>query len=96
MDYLREKSHGKNIRPVRENVLMFHEIVLNSVEHSGRLNEIGSVIRFNLQSGRPFRDAGLGLRMFLRGKLRLLHFRIGNIRQVRRIFECFRTGGKIS
>lgn len=96
MDYLREKSHGKNIRPVRENVLMFHEIVLKSVEHSGRLNEIGSVMRFNLQSGRPFRDAGMGLRMFLRGKIRLLHFRIGNIRQVRRIFESCRTGGKIS
>lgn len=96
IDYLREKSHRKNIKPKRDKVLLFHEIVLDSVNHSGRLHELGSVIKFNVGTGMLFKDTMLGMKMFQKGKLSLLHFKIRDVKQVRRIFEYFRTGGTVS
>jgi len=96
MDYLREKHHVKNMKPTRENVLLFHKIVLDSVNHSGRLNELGSVMKFNMGSGMLTKDMGLGITMFLRGKLSplsLLHFKIKGVEQVRLFFKHFNAGG---
>lgn len=96
MDYLREKGNKNNIKPTRENVLLFHEIVLNSINNSGRLNELGSVIKFNMNSGMLFKDMGLGIKMFLKGKLSpldLIHFKIKEISQVRGFFQYFKERG---
>ncbi len=94
MDYLREKSHKKNIKPSRENVMLFHEIVLRSVQHSGRLHELGSVMQFNIKSGMLFKDTELGIKMFFKGKLSLFHFKIKGVKQVRRLFKYFYAGGE--
>ncbi len=97
MDYLREKGHKNNIKPTRENVLLFHEIVLNSVNNSGRLNELASVMKFNMNSGMLFKDMRLGINMFLKGKLSpldLIHFKIKGISQVRAFFKHFKEGGE--
>lgn len=97
MDYLREKNYRRKIKPTRENVMLFHNLVLDSVRHSGRMHEIGSVMKFNMGSGMLFKDTELGIKMFLKGQLTplsLLHFKIKNVKQIRRIFNFFNAGGE--
>lgn len=94
MDYLREKSYNRNIKPTRENVLLFHELVLQSVRHSGRLHELISVVGYNLKSRDFFKDTELGIRMFLKGKLSFLHFKIRGFKTIRGFFDKLHGGVK--
>ena len=94
MDYLREKSYKSGIKPTRENVLLFHELVLWSVKHSGRLHELISVVGYNLKSKDFFKDTELGIRMFLKGKLTFLHFKIRGFKKIRGFFNKLHGGVK--
>lgn len=94
MDYLREKSYNRNIAPTRENVLLFHELVLWSVKHSGRLHELISVVGYNLKSKDFFKDTELGIRMFFKGKLSFLHFKIRDFKKIRGFFDKLHGGVK--
>lgn len=96
LDYLREKAHRKGVAASRPNVKLFYEIMLSSVRRTGRVSEFPLVLKYNLKSGHLMRDAGLGLKMFLKGKLHLWSSGVRGRREVRRLFDknCLKGGVK--
>ncbi|MCL6449068.1 MAG: 4Fe-4S dicluster domain-containing protein [Armatimonadetes bacterium] len=68
-------------------VALFNESFLASVKRLGRLYEFGAMLLYNLKSGRLFQNADVGLKMFLRGKLKLGTTRVKKIAEMRNIFK---------
>ncbi|MDF1552712.1 MAG: heterodisulfide reductase-related iron-sulfur binding cluster [Deferrisomatales bacterium] len=50
----------------------FFKTFLRNAQLFGRVYEAGMMGELNLREGKPFRDLGMGLRMFKKGKIRLL------------------------
>jgi heterodisulfide reductase subunit C len=53
----------------------------------GRINEPTMMVQYKLKSGDLFSDMGMGISMFLKGKLALVSPKTKNIESVRKIFE---------
>ena len=73
MDYLREKSlteHKSN--PKAKKIIAFHKSFLSSINHTGRLYEIGLLVDYKLRTGRLMQDIVLAPKMLKRGKLNIL------------------------
>ncbi|MCX7636097.1 MAG: 4Fe-4S dicluster domain-containing protein [Syntrophales bacterium] len=87
MDALREMAIREGV-PVREkNVMAFHEAFLNSIRSRGRINEPFMMVDYKLKSGDLFSDMGLGINMFMKGKLSLVSPKTRDLGAVKRIFE---------
>ncbi len=71
MDVLREMNLKEGIKPAISDVVLFDELVAKSIEKYGRIYELGTMLKFNLHSGRPFKDAGMGTKMFIKGKFKI-------------------------
>ncbi len=69
LDYLREKALKRGVRATRPDVHLFMELMLEEVRDKGRVSEVPLMIRFKKKTGQYLKDAGLGFRMFLKGKL---------------------------
>jgi len=69
LDYLREKAVTRGVKASRPDVHLFMELMLEEVRDKGRVSEVPLMIRFKKKTGQYLKDAGLGLRMFLKGKL---------------------------
>ena len=96
MDTLRQIALSENIQVPQKNVPIFHSAFLSSMKRHGRVHELGMTITYVLKSeglGGLMKQAGMGLTMFKKGKLKLLpsHFRANSY--VRNIFK--RAEGKI-
>jgi heterodisulfide reductase subunit C len=86
LDYLREKARRKGITVTRPNVLLFQELMLESIRKRGKVAEFPLMLKFNFKSGQYLKDAGLGMKMFAKGKLSLLSPGVQNKEDVRRLF----------
>jgi len=86
LDYLREKARRKGITVTRPNVLLFQELMLDSIRKRGKVAEFPLMLKFNFKSGQYLKDAGLGMKMFAKGKLSLLSPGVQNKEDVRRLF----------
>lgn len=97
MDALRIIARREGYLPAERSVASFHDIFLGSVEANGRLHEVGLIVRHKLATGNLWQDVDSGLKMFARGKLRLLPHRLRDSAAVRRMFARAReiegTGG---
>lgn len=69
LDYLREKAVTKGVKATRPDVHLFMELMLEEARDKGRVSEVPLMIRFKKKTGQYLKDAGLGFRMFLKGKL---------------------------
>ena len=69
LDYLREKAVKRDVRATRPNAKLFMELMLKEVRDKGRISEVPLMIRFKKKTGQYLKDAGLGFRMLLKGKL---------------------------
>jgi heterodisulfide reductase subunit C2 len=87
MDVLRELARRKGVAPAEPRVAAFHQAFLASVRHWGRAYEIGMIGSYKLHSGDLTGDLALGLRMFAKGKLRLLPQPIKERQEVAEIFS---------
>lgn len=92
MDYLREKAYYKGVPATREEVKLFHELMLKSISKTGRVAEAPLAIAFNLKTKQYFKDADLGCRMFFKGKLNPLAPRVKNMAKIHQIFSNRSTG----
>jgi hypothetical protein len=84
---LRETAIETNVDIKEKNILKFHEAFLNSIKVGGRINEPMMIANYKLKSGDYFSDMGMGLSMFMKGKLSLFSPRTKDIKSVRKIFE---------
>jgi len=86
MDYVREKAYHQGGKARRPNVLLFHELMLDSIKKTGKVAETPLLIKYNLNTKQYLKDADLGRRMFFKGKLNPFSPRVKDIYQVRRLF----------
>lgn len=97
MDVLRQMQRESGEKPYEPRVPIFHTVFLDAIKRSGRIHEMSMLRSYLLKSG----DAGeklrtgewkndvkLGLKMFLRGKLKVLPARSEGVKEVRKIFEA--------
>lgn len=64
-----EMAESEGVRPVEPDIHRFEELFLESVEAVGRVQELKTVMAFNMRSLNPFKDAGIGARMMLKGAI---------------------------
>jgi len=90
MDTLKHMSLLEGIKPVRKDVPIFHTAFLSSIKRYGRMNEFEMVADYTIRSEGPMgllRQAGTGLKMFIKGKLKLLPPSLLANKRVSRIFR---------
>lgn len=87
MDYLREKAYKRQITPTRPEVALFHELMLDSVQKTGRVAETKLILKFNYKSRQYMKDSELGPRMFFKGKLNPFASGVKQVKDVQRIFK---------
>ncbi len=98
MEALRSLARREGVRSPARDILRFHRLFLAIVGRFGRLHELSLVMGYKVFTGRLFQDLGLGLQMFLRGKLSPVPERPGGARQLARIVSWWaereRKGGR--
>jgi heterodisulfide reductase subunit C2 len=94
LDHLREKARRRGIPARRPAVCLFYELMLEQIRKSGRISEVGLMLRFTAATGRYGKDAGLGIRMLLKGKLNPIAPAFKNVKAVRRIYDNTSDGTK--
>ncbi len=96
MDTLRHLQQASGNQSRESKIPIFHNAFLASIKKSGRVHELSMIRDYSLNSG-DFReklktggwrnDVKLGIKMFLRGKLKILPPRCKGIKEVRNIFH---------
>jgi len=94
LDHLREKARRKGIPASRPAVGLFHELMLDQIGSSGRISEVGLMLRFKAATGQYGKDAKLGIRMALKGKLNPVSPSVKNVEEVRRLYDNSSDGKK--
>ena len=86
MDELRHIATSKR-RVSQKNIERFHKVFLAEVKRMGRLHELSMIGRYKILSGEWFKDTVMGMRMFLKGKLKILPGWIRGRREIKRLFR---------
>ena len=94
LDYLREEAYQQGREPAREQVELFYELMLNSIFKRGRVAETLLALQFNLRSGQYFKDAELGPRMVLKGKINPFSPKVKQVKEVQRLFKNIASRGE--
>ena len=90
IDALREIALREDkIPPEVRHIVAFHKALMNSIRHHGRLYEIGMIREHKFETFRFFDDLSLGIRMFLKGKIRFFPHRMKDRKSIERIFERY-------
>ncbi len=87
MDVLREMAIESHVDAKEKNILKFHEAFLSSIKMRGRINEPMMIALYKLKSGDYFSDLGMGMSMFLKGKIKPISPRTKDMKSVRNIFK---------
>ena len=87
MDTLRKLAVEEGLATGQEQIVAFDEIFLDSIKRYGRVHELGLVMRYNMASRQPLKDAHLGPLMLGKGKLSLFAHRIRQRATIREIFR---------
>jgi heterodisulfide reductase subunit C2 len=87
MDYLRQESVArKMVNPKARKIVAAHKAFLSSIQHTGRLYEVGMLAEFKIKT-LDFSDISLAPFMFMKGKLHLLPKRVKDLKSIRKIFS---------
>jgi heterodisulfide reductase subunit C2 len=95
MDTLRQMSMARGVKPSQKNSPIFHSTFLSNVRRLGRMHEMSMALEFSLKSEGIkgiSKQAGMGMEMLRKGKLKLIPGRWRAGRQVEDIFR--RAKGK--
>ena len=87
MDTLRKVAVEEGLATGQSQIVSFDKIFLDSIERHGRVHELGLIMRYNMASRQPMKDAHLGPLMLSKGKLSLLAHNIKERATVKGIFQ---------
>jgi heterodisulfide reductase subunit C len=87
MDTLRKVAIEEGLATGQKQIVAFDEIFLDSIKRYGRVHELGLVMRYNMASRQPLKDAHLGPLMLGKGKLSLFAHRIRQRGTIKEIFR---------
>lgn len=94
MDALRQAAIH-SVSPLGEKEIpLFHSIFLNAVKSKGRIHELSLLLALKSKTKSFFRDAGLGWKMFRRGKINLLPSSLHGGKEIQEIFKAYEKGGE--
>jgi len=95
IDTLRERALQKGILPAYERVPLFHQYFLDSVKKRGRTFEGEFLALYQLKTGQILGSVGLGIRMFLKGRMGLIPESVENKAAFQEIYRRIEArGGK--
>ncbi|UCC70978.1 MAG: 4Fe-4S dicluster domain-containing protein [Gemmatimonadota bacterium] len=86
MDAVKIIALRRGVRPAVPRVASFYKAALANIRSFGRMFELGTIMYLKLRTLDLFKDAGLGIKMFRKGKLKLFPSFTG-ARTTRRIFR---------
>lgn len=87
MDVLREMAIEAGVGAKEKNILKLHKAFLAGIKAHGRINEPLMIAGYKLRSGDLFSDLGMGLDLYMKGKLSLFAPRTKDMGNVRCIFK---------
>jgi heterodisulfide reductase subunit C len=87
LDYLREKARRKAVPATRPAVGLFHDLMLEQIRMRGRVSEVGLMLQFKAATGEYRKDAGIGVKLFLKGKLNPFSPAVKGVDEVRRLYN---------
>jgi len=87
MDALREMALRERVVEKERAIAAFHHIFLGNIKRWGRQYELSMILQLKLKTTDFFRDINLGIKMLLKGKLRLLPPRFKDVNGMRAIFQ---------
>ena len=96
MDVLRQIQRESGLPAQEPKIPVFHKAFLNSIKKKGRVHELTMIQQYNresgdlkekVKSGTWKNDVKLGMKMFIRGKLKLFPPKCTGVKEVRKLFE---------
>ena len=96
MDVLRQIQLESGSEAKEPRVPVFHQAFLDSIKKTGRVHELTMIrnytqksgdLKEKLKSGEWKNDVKLGMKMFLRGKLKVMSPKCEGVKEVRKIFK---------
>jgi heterodisulfide reductase subunit C2 len=94
MDTLRYMAIHSGIKPGEKEIPIFHSVFLDTIKSKGRIHELSLILRFKSKTRDFFKDAGLGWKMYQKGKIKLFPSRLGGGKEINEIFSTFEKGEK--
>ena len=87
MNSLREIALHEEVALKERNIAVFHRVFLNNIEQWGRQQELPMLLQCKFKTKDFFSDLGLGIKMLLKGKLKLFPSRSSGAAEVRVVFN---------
>jgi heterodisulfide reductase subunit C len=72
MDAVKITALRRGIKPAIPQVASFYKAALANIKKCGRMYELGMIIGLKMRTFEFFKDAGLGMKMFKKGKLKMI------------------------
>ena len=72
MDAVKITALQQGVKPTIPQVASFYKAALGNIRTCGRMYEVGMIVALKMRTLEFFKDMGLGMRMFKKGKLKLL------------------------
>ncbi len=94
MDVLRQYSLRKGYKPTEPRIAAFHKTYLEVISRWGRVFEVELFSIYKMRTLDLFGDLGMGLKMFLQGKLGLFPHRTRDRAAVRKIYRDAKKADK--
>jgi len=89
MDTLRTLAIRSGVTPGEKEIPLFHAVFLDTIKSRGRIHELSLILQLKSKTRDFFKDAGLGWKMFRKGKIKLFPSRFGRRKEVQDIFDAF-------
>ena len=87
MDTLRNMAIRSGVQPGEKDIPLFHSVFLDTIKSRGRIHELSLILQLKSKTRDFFKDAGLGWKMFRKGKIKLIPSRFGAGKSVKEIFK---------
>ena len=96
MDTLRNIAIRSGIKPGEKDIPVFHSVFLDKIKSKGRIHELSLILQFKTKTRDFLKDAGLGWKMYKRGKIKLFPSKFGGGKEIKEIFNTFEGSQKKS
>lgn len=87
MDALRQMCLREGVQPADQVTVDFHQAFTSSIRTFGRIHEATMLMNYKLKTRDFTSDVGVGLKLFLKGKIPILPKKSKNISKIKEIFE---------
>ncbi len=94
MDILRSIAIHSGIKPGEKDIPLFHSVFLDTIKSKGRIHELSLILQFKTKTRDFLKDAGLGWKMYRKGKIKLLPSKFGGGKEIQEIFSAFEASKK--